>query len=105
MGQDSIGAVYAPNNHKLRLATLWQELIVFLDKNRSWIVVGDYNMVETLEDRRGGSGNVLRGIERRAWNGFKKQFCLEDSHMYKKDFLNYSLDSKRIQRHNPWVQN
>lgn len=29
-------------------------------------------MVEAQEDRREGSGNVLRGQEKRAWNRFRR---------------------------------
>lgn len=97
--------VYAPNNHKQREA-LWNELsLIMLDKCKPWVIVGDYNMIDAQGDRKGGSGKILKGVERRAWNHFKRRFNLVDSHVLKLDYLKYSWDSKHIHRHNPWVQN
>lgn len=42
---------------------MWQEIIDLLDKNRPWLVAGNYNMVESLEDKKRGFGKILRELE------------------------------------------
>lgn len=85
-GKIEVLVVYAPNFDSER-ATLWNELADLLDKNREWIVAGDFNMVEALQDRRGGSGRILNGREKSAWNRFSRRLCLEDTFCYKPGHL------------------
>lgn len=82
---------------------LWQELAGTLDKHRPWFFAGDLNMVESLDDRKGGSGRILQGVEKHAWEKLCRRLNLEDTHAAKMGFLNYSWDSKRAHHHNPSV--
>lgn len=93
-GAFGVLAIYAPNEDSNR-ATLWHEIANLMDKNREWIVLGDFNMVEVALDRRGGSGTVLNGREKKAWNRLQRKLCLEDSFKYKPGHLRYNWDSKR----------
>lgn len=61
-------------------------------------------MVLSPSDRRGGSGRIVVGGEKRAWNRLARKFYLVDSFVYKPGHLKYSWDSKRKFRHNPVVQ-
>lgn len=104
LGKIGILATYAPNGDKYR-ARFWNELADSIDPSRNWIVLGDFNMVIALEDRRGGSSRILAGREKGAWNRFSRKFCLEDTFHYKPGHLKYSWDSKRLHKHDPNVQN
>lgn len=55
-GQVGVLALYAPNDYRERTA-LWHKLTHLLDKNRPWVIAGDFNMVVSIGDRKGGSGN------------------------------------------------
>lgn len=65
--------MYAPNEEPLR-KDLWHELADNLDKNRQWIMAGDFNMVEESINRKGGSGRILRGAEKRASTMLKRKW-------------------------------
>lgn len=71
LGNFGVVAVYAPNNHRQREA-LWNELSSTLDKRKPWVIARDFNMVEAQGDRKGGTGKILRGVEKRTWNCFRK---------------------------------
>lgn len=66
LGRLGVISIYAPNKSKLRKA-LWNELAETLDSSHTWVVAGDFNMVKNAPDRRGGSGRILDGAEKRAW--------------------------------------
>lgn len=72
MGKIGILAIYAPNGTNERRA-LWHELADSMDKHRQWMLAEDYNMVESIEDLKGGSGRVLRGPEKNAWTRLKRK--------------------------------
>lgn len=56
--------MYAPNKPHLR-TNLWNELVDNIEKNRRWVVAGDFNMVEDTLDRKGGFGRVVNGSEKK----------------------------------------
>ena len=63
-GQLRIGLlnVYAPNHASAR-ATFWLQICESLPQADSWCVGGDFNMLETVENRRGGSQTTVHGSE------------------------------------------
>lgn len=54
LGNFGILSLYAPNGSTKR-GRFWHELADTLDPQRTWIIGGDFNMVEKATDRRGGS--------------------------------------------------
>lgn len=54
LGRLGVIAVYAPNVDSER-ARLWHKIADYMEANRKWFFVGDFNNVEALADRRGGS--------------------------------------------------
>lgn len=62
-------------------------------------------MVESIEDRKGGSCNILSGPKKNMWTKLKRKLWLEDSITYKTDQLRFSCDSKKKHRHDPNNQN
>lgn len=53
VGCFGVTIMYAPNIDVERVE-LWQEMADTLDKNRKWLVVGDFNNMEESFDRQGG---------------------------------------------------
>jgi endonuclease/exonuclease/phosphatase family metal-dependent hydrolase len=49
-GDIGVVNLYAPNEHGLRVR-LWESLISELPANCHWIVAGDFNMVESSQDK------------------------------------------------------
>lgn len=103
MGRIGIIAIYAPKFYHER-ASLWHELADTLDKSRSWILAGDFNMVESCTDHKGGSSAILNGIELRVWHRLHKMLNLEDLYQHRPGQLWFRWDSKNIHRHGPLVQ-
>lgn len=102
MGWIGIIAIYAPNESRLR-ADLWHELANTLDKSKTWILAGDFNMVECIFDRKGGLGKILNGAELRAWHRLERMLRLKDSYLHKLGRLWFNWDSKKNHRHDPLV--
>lgn len=86
--------VYASNSPIRRIA-LWNELTTSIDSSISWIVVGDLNMVEKVEDQLGGSPHDLTGEEGDAWRQFTQKFSLLGSQLPKVGGLKFMWDNKR----------
>lgn len=103
LGNIGILSLYAPNARKDH-TKLWHELADVLDSGRNWIVVGDFNMVDKIGDRKGGSNRIVKGGEKSSWNRLCRKLCLVDSYIYKPGHLKYSWDSKKRGRHDPAVQ-
>lgn len=75
-----------------------------LDRHKEWIIVGDFNMVEAITDRKEASGKFVQGVEKGAWNKLTHMFWLQDSFQHVPSHLRYSWDSKKRHRHDPNVQ-
>ncbi|KAH7277724.1 hypothetical protein KP509_38G003900, partial [Ceratopteris richardii] len=59
--------IYAPKQEAER-APFWRELYSCLPNSvEHWIVGGDFNMVESLDDRRGGNPTSIHGHELATW--------------------------------------
>ena len=54
--------VYAPNHASAR-AEFWAHLVAALPSVDSWCIGGDFNMLESPEDRIGGSHVTVHGRE------------------------------------------
>ncbi|KAL3682896.1 hypothetical protein R1sor_000918 [Riccia sorocarpa] len=75
-GEVGILAVHAPGKRRKR-ARMWQWVKNIIAKGQ-WLVIGDFNMVESTKDSIGPSV-VLRGRELRSWNLCSNQGDLIDS--------------------------
>ena len=51
------------SNHASARATFWFQISESLPRANAWCVGGDFNMLETVEDRRGGSQTTVHGSE------------------------------------------
>lgn len=73
LGRFGIIPVYAPHTtHDRKL--LWEELALQLDPTYSWMLVGDFNMVELSANQIGGQMRLVIGKECVAWRNLKSQF-------------------------------
>lgn len=55
-------------------------------------------------NKKGGPGNILNGVELRAWHRFHGMLNLQDSFQHTTRHLWYNWHSKRKHRHDPMVQ-
>ena len=55
-------SIYAPNHESAR-AAFWTQLIDALPSVDAWCIAGDFNMIESPEDRQGGSQVRIHGAE------------------------------------------
>ena len=69
--------LYASNSASER-ASFWISLSEYAGLADSWLVGGDFNMIEEASDRRGGSISTITGREARAWDSFCFSFGLLD---------------------------
>lgn len=74
---------------------LWKELFAELDNIHPSVFVGDFNMVEDLEDHAGGSPHVITGREKRAWDHFKQKFGIKDTFKRVPGRLRFTWDNRR----------
>ena len=58
--------IYAPNNAKDRMI-LWKSIISQLPTVDHWAIAGDFNMVEDVSDRVGGTSQTVAGSELYEW--------------------------------------
>lgn len=67
-GDIAILNIYAPNSPSER-RVLWDELAATLPHDCRWVLGGDWNVVESREDKSSVDGNVLAGTE---WVSFQQ---------------------------------
>ena len=60
---------YAPNNVAGRIA-FWTELTALCPSSLHWCIGGDFNMIERVRDRIGGSRVTIRRQELACWERF-----------------------------------
>lgn len=70
-----ICSIYASNDYKER-TSLWNWLHSL--PNIPWIMVGDFNMIESQNDKAGGLPFEWKNSERPHWDRLKKHFQLFD---------------------------
>ena len=70
-------SIYAPN-HESAQAALWTQLIDALPSVDAWCIAGDFNMIESPEDRQGGSQITVHGTELAAWERLCMALGLQD---------------------------
>ena len=58
--------LYAPNSEAAR-SRFWSEILVQIPQIDHWALVGDFNMLEDVQDRQGGSSRIISGSEFREW--------------------------------------
>ncbi|KAG0571612.1 hypothetical protein KC19_VG027100 [Ceratodon purpureus] len=97
--------VYAYSTSPER-ATLWEAINAAPLLPANWIIAGDFNMIETLDDKLGGSDQTkMYALQAEAWNRTLLKFALGDSfhmtefrHLTKKKFTwdNAQLASERV---------
>ena len=85
--------LYAPNDTRER-TLLWQELSDRLPSDCRWIVSGDFNMLESAQDKSTLCSKLMPHREKLVWEAFKASFQLRDtfSHTGK---LRFSWDNRR----------
>ena len=69
--------LYATNSPSKR-ASFWISLSEYAGLAGSWLVGGDFNMIEEASDRRGGTISTITGREAQAWDSFCFSFGLLD---------------------------
>jgi endonuclease/exonuclease/phosphatase family metal-dependent hydrolase len=80
--------IYAPNKGPER-ATFWTQIANALPPADSWIVGGDFNMVERDSDRSSNTPKKLTREEREAWDRFVMRLGIEDI-WTNNDFTHYN---------------
>lgn len=103
IGKLGFVGIYAPNSSTERCA-LWHELFVSLDPHFQWIIAGDFNMIEALEDQCGRPSSLISGSEKRAWNHLKRRLHLCDTFHQRPGHLAFSWDNQRLYRHTSTAQ-
>lgn len=62
-GDIAVLNIYAPNSPGER-RVMWDELAATLPRDCRWVLGGDWNVVETRDDKSSEDGNILAGAER-----------------------------------------
>lgn len=99
-GRIGFAGVYGPNDSIGRCG-LWAELFSTLDSAYNWFLLGDFNMVGSPQDQKGGDWIPMGGREQRLWAQLSRKFNLQDSFVSGHKSLSYSWDNHRVHRHNP----
>ena len=91
--------IYAPNNAKDRMI-LWKSIISQLPTVDHWAIAGDFNMVEDVSDRVGGTSQTVAGSELYEWERLIFALGLMDvwhvsSFVRLQDSLEYSRSDRR----------
>eukprot|EP00249_Psilotum_nudum_P003895 c17395_g1_i3 orf=13-273(+) len=68
--------VYAPNNSRER-EELWRQIDEMIDSGK-YVIMGDFNMIEQEQDKRGGVSSTIQGTERASWEQVKWRAGLVD---------------------------
>lgn len=92
-GDLGIVNLYAPNDSRER-TLLWQELSATLPSDCRWIVSGDFNMVESAQDKSILCGKLMTNREQIVWEAFKTSFHLRDTFNHTGK-LKFSWDNRR----------
>ena len=93
-------SIYASNHESARVA-FWTQLIDALPSVDAWCIAGDFNMIESPEDRQGGSHVTVHGTELAAWERLCMALGLHDvwhlaDFARERDSLRFSRSNRRI---------
>ena len=93
-------SIFAPN-HESAQAAFWSQLADAVPSVDAWCVAGDFNMIETREDRQGGNQVTVHGVELAAWERLCLALRLHDvchlaSFARERDSLIFSHSNKHI---------
>lgn len=80
-----ICSIYAPNDYRER-GELWNWLTMLEDI--PWIIGGDFNVVESPSDKKGGNKFEWKGMERLQWDRMINKLHLFYPISWRKDKLN-----------------
>ena len=92
--------IYAPNHASAR-AQFWDQILGALPRTEAWCVGGDFNMIEDMYDRSGGSLTTVHGAELAAWERLCLAMHIEDawhhpSFSRRPDSLGFSRSDRRV---------
>lgn len=92
-GEVGFANIYAPNSAHER-CVLWELLIATLPRTCRWVLAGDFNNVETRQDKSKTCGRLIPNMERRLFNTMKEILQVTDN---PRDVgsLQYSWDNAR----------
>lgn len=85
--------IYTPNDMHTP-SHLWRELITALPTSCRWILTGDFNMVESRQDKTNPCGCLLPLSERQVFTALKQHLKVED-HPWSPGSLKFSWDNFR----------
>jgi endonuclease/exonuclease/phosphatase family metal-dependent hydrolase len=94
IGRVGIANIYTSNCSRER-SKLWDNLSNTLDSSYTWILGGDWNMSEKLDDKSTGCSRSLSQIEAASWTMLKMSLDLEDFFTAGRH-LKYSWDNCRV---------
>jgi exonuclease III len=92
-GELGIINIYAPNNY-VDKNILWELLLEKIPRNYSWIVCGDFNMVEDKEDKSSMCEKLIPYKERLLWDALKLASEIHEPTGSNKS-LKFSWDNQR----------
>jgi hypothetical protein len=97
LGWFGILNVYAPTGTgaSAERKRLWKEIFHNLPNTIPWIFVGDLNMIEKLEDQKGGNPHCISGREKRAWDHLLRKYNWRDKFRREPNQLQYTWDNRR----------
>ena len=92
--------LYAPNSEAAR-SRFWTEILSQIPQIDHWALVGDFNMLEDVQDRQGGSLRIISGAEFREWERLCMSLGLVDlwsvqSFSRLPESLSFSRSDRRI---------
>lgn len=76
-----MACVYAPNIPTER-RHLWHLMADMLPRDCTWIIGGDFNMIERPEDKSNDCGRTISDLERYSWHELLDTLQLHDSFCY-----------------------
>lgn len=97
LGDFGIINVYAPTglDGERDRTRLWGEVFAVLRNDLVWLLMGDFNMVENLEDQVGGRPHVIAGRELRARTHLKRKMKWQDTFKHFPGQLRFSWCNNR----------
>jgi hypothetical protein len=75
-GDIGIVNLYAPNEHSLQVR-LWESLTTLLPANCCWLITGDFNMVESRQDKTNPCGRLIPTGERLIFQAMERHLQVE----------------------------
>lgn len=58
---------------------LWAEIFPEVQKDLAWIIVGDFNMVRSLQDQASGRPHEIAAREKRPWDHLERKMRWSDT--------------------------